>query len=837
MLTRRSFVQLSSVSLGALYISGLSAHAAAEGESLRDKVAAACRRLAPSGWQEMILDVSGGELDITAPDIADRLTNTLSRIDRSYPGFGDFNVAGVKAIEPGEPDLSLLYHAFASPLVRADRAGNPLKDFPTLAEIEAVENLVYGAAAPSFEELRAMASGRPLGIVVFATQYQPAPRSVHGTHAELCFARAGIGRVGDAEPLYDGMNRYFSTGVEGDPFKFRVVPRRFAAYLAVKVEGQAGNFGPQDPLDGDQNRSYWVPLHKLFAGPECIKGMDLQLEMTSGLRNDLISKFHKWLQRGGRKSEWRGEQLEEFPFVVKDEKIGALSTRSDFGSGVLEPVPNPLVRHAEYEGKKLTFHVDPSFVAESANVQSTSWMVLDAAPGEMPLYMDDAAQDYDRQAPQYVNFRHRVNPDGSVESLSENEDMYEIIGKGGYEALHFVDGAGDGWVEASCPQIDAQVDDHIPAYAMIGLPDFYPQLNQRDLMLWWKNDVPDAIRSGLFAVPPLALSQTRIAANIDLPVGFSIEDDTVPAIVSHFKKAIGPRQKTNGGDFHNKVGMTDGSPGLFDPGWDSSQGYHYKGPDIPPQRFLAGYGLGSPWIEDAKLCAALGAYWPGVAPDSTRAFSPGKVLSGMEYPWPSVAPMTDEEIGIVPMPDGTLLPWDGVRGPQLVQSGPFRYAVYQDMGHVDYITLPNTMTAALTSRVDMSEYTSRILAMAAVYWALGIRDADFLPDEDRSAVIKIIAAKSEWAVLSFIKDVSSYQDFAEAEATTMAGFDPQNTYRFHIFRSGEETSTRNEQTPAGVINFATRVEVLEEAVVFVSGEKVAIQRNGGPWSLDSTMPM
>jgi hypothetical protein len=189
------------------------------------------------------------------------------------------------------------------------------------------------------------------------------------------------------------------------------------------------------------------------------------------------------------------------------------------------------------------------------------------------------------------------------------------------------------------------------------------------------------------------------------------------------------------------------------------------------------------------------------------------------------------------MPDGTLLPWDGVRGPQLVQSGPFRYAVYQDMGHVDYITLPNTMTAALTSRVDMAEYTSRILAMAAVYWALGIRDADFLPDEDRSAVIKIIAAKSEWAVLSFIKDVSSYEDFAEAEATTMAGFDPQKTYRFHIFRSGEETSTRNEQTPAGVVNFATRVEVLEEAVVFVSGEKVAIQRNGGPWSLDSTMPM
>jgi hypothetical protein len=348
--------------------------------------------------------------------------------------------------------------------------------------------------------------------------------------------------------------------------------------------------------------------------------------------------------------------------------------------------------------------------------------------------------------------------------------------------------------------------------------------------------VPEAIRTGLFAVPPLALSQTRIAANIELPIGFSIEDDTVPAIVSHFKSGIGPQQTANGADFHNKVGLPDGSPGLFDPGWDSSQGYFYKGPDIPPQNFLAGYGLGSPWIEDAKLCAALGAYWPGVAPDSTRVFSPDKGLSGLNYPWPSVAPMTDEEIGLVPTRDGKLLPWDGVRGPQLVQSGPFRYAVYQDMDHVDYITMPNTMTAALTSKVSMKEYTDRILAMAAVYWALGIRDEDFATDDVRSASTKIIAEKSKWAVLSFTKDASTSPDFVEAEKVTSSGLDPKETYRFHIYRAGNEKTTRDEQTPAGTVKFATLVEVLEEAVVFVSGNKAVIQRNGGPWQLDATMP-
>lgn len=836
MISRRSFVQLSAAGLGALYFSGTSVRAGAADVSLQDQVVAACRRLAPLGWQALLLDASGGELDIGSPDFPQQLTKAMSKIDRSHPGFGDFNLSGVRAIEPGSPDRSLLYHAFASPLVRTDRAGNALQGFPTLAEIEAVENFVYASAAPSLEELRASASGRRLGIVVFSLQYLPAGRSVHGTHAELCFSRAGIGRVGNAEPLYDGMNRYFATEVAEDPFKFRVVPRRYAAYLAVSVEGTTGNFGPQDSLPDDGKRRFWVPLHKLFSGSECIRGLTLQVEMKSGLRNDLIAKFHKWLQRGGLESKWRGEHLENYPFVVKDERIGVLSERADYGSGVLEPTQNPLVRAAEYEGKPLTFHVDPRHVSDAANIQSTSWMVLDAAPSQVPLYMADAAQDYDRPAPQYVNFRHRVNADGSIDNLSEREDIWEIIGKGGYEALHFVDGAGDGWVEASCPQIDAQVDDHIPAYAMVGLPDFYPQINQRDLMEWWRNQVPEAIRTGLFAVPPLALSQTRIAANIDLPIGFSIEDDTVPAIVSHFKSAIGPRQTANGVDFHNKVGLPDGSPGLFDPGWDSSQGYHFKGPDIPPQNFLAGYGLGSPWIEDAKLCAALGAYWPGVAPDSTRVFSPDKALSGIKYPWPSVAPMTDEEIGLAPTKDGTYLPWDGVRGPQMVQSGPFRYVIYQDMHHVDYITMPNTMTAALTSKVSMQEYTSRILAMAAVYWALGIRDKDFVTDDERSAATKIIAAKSEWAVLSFIKDASRSPDFAEAEKATSSGLDPQETYRFHIYRAGSETPARDEMTPAGPVKFATRVEVLEEAVVFVNGNKALIQRNGGPWLLDSSMP-
>src|SRR3712207_7701916 len=45
--------------------------------------------------------------------------------------------------------------------------------------------------------------------------------------------------------------------------------------------------------------------------------------------------------------------------------------------------------------------------------------------------------------------------------------------------------------------------------------------------------------------------------------------------------------------------LTDGMAGLFDPGWDLSQDR-----TADNRFFLANHGLGTPFIEDAKLCAA-----------------------------------------------------------------------------------------------------------------------------------------------------------------------------------------------------------------------------------------
>jgi len=833
MITRRSLLQFTAAGIGVSAVGIVFPAVAADTTPLVDRAVAACRRLAPSGWRQFLLDVTSGELDLNDADLGTRLTRPLARIDRTVPGFGDFDIAGTRPIEPGFPERSLLYHAFAVPSVVSGRNGLELTAFPTLAEIDAVENFVYGAAPPSFEELRARAAGHKLGLVVFAASYRNAPSSVYGTHAQLCFSRAGIARLGTIEPFYDARKRNFAAQDENRPNDFRVFPCRFVAYIAVRVPGTWSSFGPQDRLPDDDRRQFWVPLHKLFNGKECIRGLDLNVAFERGLRNEELAMFRRFLDTRGLENNFRGPDLEEYPFTIKDEKIGSLSGLEGFGAGVLVPVPQPIFSVAKYQGKDVTFPVDGSYSSE--NVELASLQVLPTGVAATVPFKDENSPDTQRPSPQYVNIRHRMNADGSITNLNNDPQLKQAMRAGGYEALQYIDGAGDGWVRATCQDLVGEGIENVPAYVTVGLPDFFPKVRQRDLMQWWSSTVPEPVRDALWVVPPLALSQTRIAPNITLPIGFSVEDDTISAIVAEPRDALGPVQEHNGPLLTEKTGLPDGSPGLFDPGWDTSQGIYYSDRNRPLQKFLAGYGLGSPFVEDAKLCAALGAYWPGVSPDATRAFAPDKHIGGIVYPYPSVAPLTDEELGMIASPlYGKLMPWDGVPGPTVVR-GEFSYAEYKDIWRTDYIDMLGTMTAALTARVDLAEYKARIMATEAVYWCLGIRDPDFKDDPESigdhrvTARQKVLIAKGSWAVLSFRSIPGT--DSAMAEAWQQAGGRPAAApfFRFHIYRWGKEIPVPNDM-------YRVRVEMLEEAIAYVAGTHVLLQRNGGSWVLDTSMP-
>src|SRR5918994_1769139 len=219
--------------------------------SLIDQVTAACERLAPEGWRDLLLAVSHDEVDIAAADLSTMLARPLSQIDRTIPGFEDFALEGTRGIEPGSPARSLLFHALASPNVFRDAAGNDLAVFPTPVEIEAVENYVYGVKPPSLNDLHAQADDHPLAVVVFALEYRTARETVHGKHADFCFSRTGLARMGTTEAVYDGRRREFLPGKADDPFVFPVQPVRDAPFLAVQRPSDPDTFGPLRATDDD----------------------------------------------------------------------------------------------------------------------------------------------------------------------------------------------------------------------------------------------------------------------------------------------------------------------------------------------------------------------------------------------------------------------------------------------------------------------------------------------------------------------------------------------------------------------------------------------------------
>ena len=75
---------------------------------LIDQVKASCDRLASLGWRDLLLAVSAGQLDISAPNSAqlgDRLTMDLDlkKFMLTQPGFEDFATNGQQAVQAGQP--------------------------------------------------------------------------------------------------------------------------------------------------------------------------------------------------------------------------------------------------------------------------------------------------------------------------------------------------------------------------------------------------------------------------------------------------------------------------------------------------------------------------------------------------------------------------------------------------------------------------------------------------------------------------------------------------------------------------------------------------------------
>jgi hypothetical protein len=754
--------------------------------TLLKRIAALWNRLEPAGWGA-VLAAHGLKIPRKAdPAGLARLLAAPLKVDRTRPGFGEFAADGARGVEPGRPSRSLLYYALACPQVRTDPDGEPIAAFATPAELEAVENYVFAARGWSLDAVRDAAarlagSPRPaLAVVVYATEFRPAASTPHRRHADLCFARTGVARTGVAAPYYDPAERGFVyRRADDDPAAIRVAPVRYSAWIAVALRGSAERFLPMDhnamrdyadeyrppflpesryktmflPQPGDDaQRTFWVPVHKLFAGDECLRSggrpRPLTVRLTARHLNVKLAKLFAYL-----KAAIDPDRLTRPPFVETDGLAG-FSAEADHGDGLLVPVAHPHLVAPALDGDRfLTIPVPPATALRQMGALKTPQV-----PGPRGEY---------RTVPGYAHIRHELR-DGTFVNLNEAFpnplDLLNYLTAGNYRAVAYRDYTADGYVEVAVPELASELPERRSAYSLVAPPDLFPRIDQRRLM-----ELKGEIDRAWF-VPPLALSDIRVPVNVELDgAGFDPTDTTATAIVGMADAVPDGSAPVSGPppDSPRHTSLPDDAAGIFHPGWDV--GLTYNG----VYEHLTNDTLGSPFPEDVKLCAAISSYWPGVVPDAARVFPPiAPTAAGLRVLplLPTIIPMTDREIGLRP---GTTA-WDGSPSPKLLDDQGAQVVEYVSPVHADYVSqsLGAGFSLVETSKLDFAGYRARVLAMQGVYRAVGVPPGPPPADDNTPD------PRAFWLVYSFRE-----AEPADFECVTFEG-SRDRVFHVAIFRHG-----------------------------------------------------
>ena len=399
-----------------------------------------------------------------------------------------------------------------------------------------------------------------------------------------------------------------------------------------------------------------------------------------------------------------------------------------------------------------------------------------------------------------------------MHNLNDEPDMIEKVQAGGYRALHYVDYNADGWIDVECSELALEVPRRLPAYSIVASPHFFPFINQTDLMQWTNQSVLPSLVQYIWDAsgggPPQALSDQRYAANLKLDaVSFDPQDDTMTAIVGLYGSSGAPTRIERAKN-HRASMLPDSAAGVFAPGWDVSydRTSETDAEDtgnrvLPGITFLTNYGLGSPFPEDSKLCAALSAFWPAAAPDISRTFSP--THHG------TATPLPDDLIGL-----GEGLPWDGVVGPKIRESD--RVVEFAALAYGDYVETVldkgfDIRTIGLTS---VEEYEARTLTMALVYQALGS------PAYDPNCKCD---GKWKWSVLSFHRAAHDDPDLDRARSSTGRRTDSRYTYRYLMFQHDDLGAPDPEQFDRILVPYK------KLTLLFADPSIVLLRQDDGSW--------
>lgn len=125
-----------------------------------------------------------------------------------------------------------------------------------------------------------------------------------------CASRVPESPASAPPPCYDATLRSFLPFVDDDPHGIRVMPVRYSAYIAVQLKGDAERFGPMDfQVDLDPGLDFWVPVHKLFNGSQCLEGLNLTVTLGNHQINEKLRHVH--LRHSG--TGWQEPQISQPP--------------------------------------------------------------------------------------------------------------------------------------------------------------------------------------------------------------------------------------------------------------------------------------------------------------------------------------------------------------------------------------------------------------------------------------------------------------------------------------------------------------------------------------------
>ncbi|QDU45233.1 hypothetical protein Mal52_37240 [Symmachiella dynata] len=245
-------------------------------------------------------------------------------------------------------------------------------------------------------------------------------------------------------------------------------------------------------------------------------GRDISIHFSEYHRNEKLRMTHRLSANDGGLPVPAGFDPTSFPYVRDSTNGGKLARLSAVGSSVLV-VPEPgasLVRTVAQRNsiankfQVVHFEVPPerTIVRPGGGLRRNRFATSSL---EIPAFGAD------RLSPEYVNIRHRVDPNGSITQVPTDLNTLSpsafanAIQNGGYLAAHFTDDSCDGCVEANVTGLGSPVES-LPAFSLVTAIDFFSLADQSEV----END-PTVRR-----VEPL--SKGRLPVNPTLPRPFNL---------------------------------------------------------------------------------------------------------------------------------------------------------------------------------------------------------------------------------------------------------------------------------------------------------------------------